>query len=336
MKKIKIPYRYINEYQKVDINELRPKDSYKNLLKKRTHSIDSLVKKYGSIPKDLLIEKTCSTCNSSNYTLFYKKDYMNIVKCEECSLVYTNPIFDEEHYKKTYKSEDYQEIVRELGEESHLYRVQRFGTERIGIMNKFIKTKETIKYLDIGCSTGFVVEAAKNKGWDAVGIDLNPSAINYGISRGLNLKNNSLDEVSFKKNTFDAISLFDVIEHLPNPQNIISKALNYLKTGGILFIYVPNWDSASRFLLGKKAHFIWPTHHLNYYNPKTITDLIQKFELEVEHLVTEGLDIIDYIWHQKTVEGVETQALESISDKLQFFINAGGYGKNLRLIARKI
>ncbi len=81
-----------------------------------------------------------------------------------------------------------------------------------------------------------MVEAAKNIGWEAIGIDLNPSAINFGRDRGLDLRNNSLDEISFNKKSFDIISLFDVLEHLPDPTDIINQALVYLKKGGILFI----------------------------------------------------------------------------------------------------
>ena len=332
---MKIPYRELEEYIPVAINKLRPKGSYKKLIEKRTHSINDLIIKYGKIPDELLINRKCPTCDDSEYNIVFNKDYMDIVKCEQCELVYTNPIFDEEHYKTTYKSEDYQEIVKDLGEESHNYRVQRFGDERVSIMAKFLQDNKTVKYLDVGCSTGFVVEAAKNTGWEAIGIDLNPSAIDFGRSRGLDLRNNSLDEISFTDGYFDAISLFDVIEHLPNPKDVINQALKYLKVGGILFIYVPNWDSASRILMGKDAHFIWPTHHLNYYTPRTIINFMENLGLRLEYLATEGLDIVDYIWREEEVNKNNVEALKKIVDKLQFFINAGGYGKNLRVITRK-
>lgn len=333
---MKIPYRKFEEYLEVSIDELRPKGSYKKLIQKRTHSIDELIEKYGKIPESLLIHRNCPSCNNNDFSLEMKKDYFDIVCCNICNLIYTNPIFDEEHYKQTYKSKEYQNIVKELGEESHLYRVNRFGKERVGILKKFLKNKQKINYLDIGCSTGFVVEAAKNSDWNAIGIDLNPSAINFGKQRGLDLRNHSLDEVSFEEEFFDAISLFDVLEHLPDPKTIASQALRYLKSDGLIFIYVPNWDSASRILMDKEAHFIWPTHHLNYYTPKTITEFLTNLELKVEYLATEGLDVVDYIWNQREQKNNDPKGITDIANKLQFFINAGGYGKNLRVIARKM
>lgn len=332
---MKIPYRKLEEYIPIEMDELRPKGSYKKLIKKRTHSIDDLIKKYNKIPDDLLTLRNCPTCDTTGFSKILQKDHMDIVQCENCNLVYTNPIFNDEHYKTTYQSRDYQEIVKDLGEESHNYRVNRFGKERVKIMAKLIKDQNDVNYLDVGCSTGFVIEAASTEGWNAVGIDLNPSAIEFGKSRGLDLQNNSLDEISFPENYFDVISMFDVLEHLPNPKEIINQALKYLKEGGILFIYVPNWDSASRILMEENAHFIWPTHHLNYYTPNTLQSFLENLGLKVEYLVTEGLDVVDYIWREEEINKMNMDAIKNISDKLQFFINAGGYGKNLRVMARK-
>ena len=88
--------------------------------------------------------------------------------------------------------------------------------------------------------------------------------------------------------------------------------------------------------MGKEAHFIWPSHHLTYYTIETISDFLEKRGFDVIDIKTEGLDIFDYIWWQINIDNKKNKThLEKISDKLQFFINAGGYGKNLRVLARK-
>jgi hypothetical protein len=88
-------------------------------------------------------------------------------------------------------------------------------------------------------------------------------------------------------------------------------------------------------LMGKHAHFIWPTHHLNYYTPSTVSELMTRCGLAVVMLTTEGLDLADYIWYRREIHGADMNELESIADTLQFLANAGAYGKNLRVIARK-
>ena len=332
-----IPYRRFSEYMPVDVSKLRPGTSYRSLIEKRTHPIDDLMARFGKIPEELLRSRACPTCASTDTLPELEKDHLQLVRCAQCDLVYVSPSFDDKHYRQMYASEAYQDIVRELGINSHDYRAERFGRERVALMTAHLRARpgQPVRYLDVGCSTGFVVAAAHEAGWEATGIDLNPSAIEFGRAKGLDLRVAALDDAGFAPNTFDAVSLFDVLEHLLDPARILDAAARLLVPGGILFLYVPNYDSASRLLLGKNAHFIWPTHHLNYYTPATIRDLMTRHGLAPEYVVTEGLDIEDYRWYRREVLGKTDEALAEIGDVLQFLVNAGCYGKNLRVIARK-
>ena len=331
-----IPYRRVSEYEPVDVRQLRPGASYKTLIGKRTHPIDDLVARFGGIPEDLLSRRACPTCGGTDETLELEKDHMRIVRCKQCDLVFVNPTFDEAHYTKVYASQAYQDIVRDLGITSHDYRVSRFGTERVRMMGEYLRASNgrQPRHLDVGCSTGFVVEAARDAGWEAIGIDLNPSAIEFGRSRGLDLRTVALEDAGFVRGSFDCVSLFDVLEHLLDPGRTLRACVDLLAPGGIVFLYVPNFDSASRLLMGAHAHFIWPTHHLNYYTPATIRDLMLRHSLTPELIVTEGLDIEDYIWYRREVLHRDSDGLAEIADVLQFLANAGCYGKNLRVIAR--
>jgi len=329
-----IPYRRLSEYRPIDVARLRPGSSYGDLVAKRTHPIDELVRRHGRIPAELLTARACPTCGSAEAAHELDKDHMQLVRCPVCDLVYTSPAFNESHYREVYASQEYQEIVRDLGIQSHDYRVRRFGEERVTLITPHVAAASP-RYLDVGCSTGFVVEAAGAAGWQAIGIDLNPLAIEFGRARGLDLRPVALEDGGFAPASFDAISLFDVLEHLLDPRRTLAACTRLLKEGGILFLYVPNYDSASRLLMGKDAHFIWPTHHLNYYTPATIRDLMAREGLDTAYLATEGLDVIDYLWHRRERQGKTDGALEEIADLLQFFVNAGAYGKNLRVIARK-
>lgn len=331
---MQIPYRRLDEYQPVDVTRLRPGTSYKQLIEKRTHPIDELVRVHGRIPENLLRPRSCPTCGSANARQELAKDHMQLVRCATCDLVYVSPTFDEAHYREVYASQEYQDIVRDLGIKSHEYRVERFGRERVALMAPHLNAARP-RYLDVGCSTGFVVEAARDAGWEAVGTDLNPSAVEFGRSRQLDLRTGALEDGGFDPESFDAVSLFDVLEHLLEPVETLRAAARLLRRGGIVFLYVPNYDSASRLLMGKDAHFIWPTHHLNYYTPATIRDLMAREGLDTVYVATEGLDIVDFLWYRREVHGKTDEGVEEIADLLQFFVNAGAYGKNLRVIARR-
>jgi len=332
---MEIPYRKVSEYQPVDVARLRPGGSYKQLIEKRTHPIDELVRVHGRIPPDLLQPRPCPTCGSQEARAEIDKDHMQILRCAVCDLVYVSPTFDAAHYLEVYASQEYQDIVRDLGIKSHDYRVERFGRERIALMAQHLDRPRP-RYLDVGCSTGFVVEAARAAGWEAVGIDLNPSAVEFGRTRGLDLRPVALEDCGFEPGSFDAVSLFDVLEHLIDPAATLRACARLLRPGGIVFLYVPNYDSASRLLMGQAAHFIWPTHHLNYYTPATARDLLARHGLDAAYVATEGLDIVDYLWYRREVLGKSDDGVEEIADQLQFFVNAGAYGKNLRVIGRKL
>ncbi|MGE3274302.1 MAG: class I SAM-dependent methyltransferase [Vicinamibacterales bacterium] len=332
-KPLSLPYRTVSEYVPVDVARLRPKDSYAQLFARRTHTIDGLIARYGRIPEDLLVPRACPSCGSDASREEMAKDHLTIVRCTACDMVYVSPVFDEDHYREMYGSTDYQTIMRDLGESSHEYRVTRFGEERVATMARFVEGTAP-SYLDVGCSTGFVVEAAQARGWRACGIDLNTSAVAFGRQRGLDLRTAALEDAGFEPASFDAISLFDVLEHLVHPGATLERCLGLLRPGGIVYLYVPNFDSASRLLMGSGAHFIWPTHHLNYYTPVTLAAFLERHGLSVELVQTEGLDFVDYLWQRRELHHEDTSAMERIADTLQFLANAGGYGKNLRMLAR--
>lgn len=330
---MKISYRLPKEYIPVEVSKMRTKDSYKNLIKKRTWAIDALIKKFGTISEELLSNRNCPSCDSNENELEIEKDHLKIVKCKNCSTVFVNPIFSEEHYRKTYESEDYKKIFKAMHEDSHEYRKERFGKERVAIMKEWFPGKENLSFLDIGCASGFIVEAAQDAGMDAWGVDFSPNVVEFGKKRGLNLMVGGLEVVPTEKK-FDVIALFDVLEHVVNPKELILECEQRLNEGGIIFLYLPNYASAIINLLGKDAHIIWPTEHLTYWTPETIVDFFDHVGMKVEWQQTEGLDLVDYIWRKKE-EGKDMSALEEIQDKLQFFINAGMYGVNLRVIAKR-
>lgn len=185
---MKISIKALSSYVPIDLEKLRPNNSYGTLISKHNHNLDKIIEECGNIPREFLIERDCPNCNENSFEEELSKDRFRMVKCKKCTTIYVNPIFNERYYDETYSSKDCQEIFQELGHSSHLYRVERFGKKRVEKLSQFLR-KNDLWFLDVGCSTGFVVEAAKNANWQAYAIDLNPSAIEFGKKRGLDLDN---------------------------------------------------------------------------------------------------------------------------------------------------
>lgn len=329
---MRLNYKKIEDNIKVDINKLRPKQSYKFLIENRNHNIKHLFEG-DRIPERLLHQVPCHSCAAEKYTTLLIKDGFEIAQCDKCNLVYVPKILNEEHYNETYSSEAYASVVSKLGFDSHEYRKSRFGEERVSKIEQFLSSRKP-SFLDVGCSTGFVVQAAQERGWNAQGIDLNTHAIHFGIENyGLNLSSDSFFDI---EGSYDAVGMYDVLEHVASPSQFLQQAAKVLKPKGILHVYVPNWNSASRYILNDAAHFIWPSHHLTYFTPATLTQMIEKNDFEILEIETEGLDLYDVHWMKK--EGLLNEDF-NLSDRLieilQFLTNAGGHGKNLRCIAKR-
>lgn len=332
---MKLEYKEEICYQNIDINQLRPNKSYDYLIENRNSSFNELLDDKDKL-KNFLVHRNCPCCSSNNYNFLYKKDSFDIVECKECGVIYVNPIFDEQKYIEIYQTKQYQDIVKKLGEDSHKYRVNRFGKERAEFIDKYHNNKLPKRFLEIGCSTGFVLESLKEKEWKCIGVELNPSAVKFAKDRGLEVYNTSLESFENKRK-FSAIALFDVLEHLVNPRDTLLKVRDLLEDGGNLFIYVPNYNNASKELLGiENAHFIWPTHHLTYFTPITLKNFLENNGFEVFFWETQGLDLNDWLWYLKEKTNYDTKLIEEYLEIFQFYINSSGHGKNLRMFAKKV
>lgn len=334
MKELIIPYKSKIESQNIDLNSLRPDKSYDFLIENRNASMKELLSD-GAKLKEFLTLRLCPCCKYDKFSFSFSKDNLDIVTCEQCHVLYVNPIFNEEKYIQIYQSKQYQEIVQKLGEDSHLYRRNRFGKERMDFIEKFHNQELPKRFLDIGCSTGFVVEEGQSRGWDACGIELNPSASEFASKRSLKIFSKPLEKLSFE-NKFSDIGLFDVLEHLVNPSDSLERIYDMLLPKGNIYVYVPNYNSASKEILGvENSHFIWPTHHLTYFTPDTLKSFLETKGFKVFFWETQGLDLYDINWYFSEKTDIDTRFLEKFMESLQFYINSSGHGKNLRMYAQK-
>lgn len=173
--------------QKISLKKLRPKKSYDSLIKNRCHALKGLLDEQGNIKRNFLLTRNCPVCDSSSSSIKLTKDKLNIVECNQCQLLFVNPVLNKKKCLEVYKSNEYSEIVESLVRSSHEYRRKRFGKERVDYIEKYITSGLPKKLLEIGCSTGFMLEEAVSRGWEAMGIELNPAAVKFGKKRGLNI-----------------------------------------------------------------------------------------------------------------------------------------------------
>ncbi len=125
--------------------------------------------------------------------------------------------------------------------------------------------------LDIGAGTGDFLSAAKNKGWTVSGSEPNESAREIALEKGIELKN-SIDD--FQGKQFDVITLWHVLEHIPDLEDSLQKIQTLLKPNGILIVAVPNFNSLdAQYYKSHWAAFDVP-RHLWHFSQTSMRKLI--------------------------------------------------------------
>ena len=245
--------------------------------------------------------KLCTLCGSfrkGNF-LFQKVndnndvDSINIFQCGDCKNVYLgkyNNIFDEGLYSyyNDFSGKTKDQVYDPLTSNSYLQVFKLLKSYGCGN-----------KILDVGCGYGSFVDIAIEQGYSIMGIDLSKSAVN--IAKQFNLPVHNIDFFSskIKKSSFDVLSMFEVIEHLPEPVQFLKRAEQVVKPGGLIYITTPNFNSLDRRLLGKNWR-VFHREHLTYFTPATIINAVNSnTEFEVLHLETRNIssELIAHLRH---------------------------------------
>lgn len=226
----------------------------------------------------------CDLCKSDSTTLLHTKDSFNIVKCNNCGLVYINPRLDSkilnQLYNKDNKDFDDQHFKTNINYYLNTKKDdEKTFEKRLKLIQKY---KISGKLLDIGCSIGTFMDVARKKSWEVFGIDLSKASIDYCKKElKLNAKQGKLEDMKFPSGSFDVIIMSDLLEHVPSPVSTLEEASRILKKNGLLFITTPNIGSITAKLMGTRWIHLKPREHIYYFTPKTIEKALSKIGFQL-------------------------------------------------------
>ncbi len=140
------------------------------------------------------------------------------------------------------------------------------------------------RLLDVGCGDGGFLHRMRNLGWAVEGLDFDRQAIENAKKKyGLELHHGDLRSVRFSDDSFDAITMNHVVEHVPDPLEVFAECRALLKPGGKLVIATPN----NRSLGHKVFQLYWrglePPRHLHIFSAATLRECATRSNLKVVH-----------------------------------------------------
>jgi len=225
----------------------------------------------------------CPLCEEENFfTLFTKSGY-TFVQCENCGLIYTNPMVLADKVQEAYRFSMVNELWIEvlLNKENQAWQKKYFTT----MLDKIEEYSNRGKLLDIGCSIGLFMKLAEKRGWETHGIELGERAFKYCKDSGLNVNQKLLEECEFHV-PFQTITAFGLLEHVNDPITLLSKVRENLSNDGLLAVIVPNVFSLATMILREKSTTFDGRNHLLYFSLETIKYLFKKCGFEIVHLDT--------------------------------------------------
>ena len=231
-------------------------------------------------------QKPCLICGQTDWEFLYPaKDYLHdlegdfsLWECDECGFVHTMPQLVGEDIE-VYYPEDYVADSEDVSQEEKA--VAKWDRER-GVArrcNFAIKStgKSAGKVLDVGCASGNFLKGMQDRGWDAFGVEPSAYASKYANEvLGLDVKHGYLVDGLFEDDFFDLVMLWDVFEHLEDPETSLEVMRKIIKPGGTLLLSLPNSKSWDRHYF-KEAWCGWDVpRHYYAYNPELLQRLVER------------------------------------------------------------
>lgn len=138
------------------------------------------------------------------------------------------------------------------------------------------KPKPGQKLLDVGCGNGDYLVLASEAGWEVKGVEPDPKALEVARSRGLDVVQGSIEEVTQTEDLFDVITMSHVIEHVHDPVHFVKQAYKCLKPGGILYIDTPNIESFGAKRFGRNWRGIETPRHLVLFSKNGLQKILDQ------------------------------------------------------------
>jgi 2-polyprenyl-3-methyl-5-hydroxy-6-metoxy-1,4-benzoquinol methylase len=273
----------------------------------------------------------CPVCGSAQRLQEFSKYGIGIFQCLDCTLRYSGKIPN--LTEDIYSNAAYLPAAQKSYMENVSYRKERFGKERLELIRIHMGDLKGKKILDVGCGTGWFLETAKEQGMEIFGQELGKELREWTENRiGTDIFSCGIEEID-PDFCFDVITMFDVLEHVPDPLQLVRHSKRLLDEDGILLIFTPNFDSLSIYVMKEHSNLIAPAEHLTYFTKKSVEVLAQKTDMKITYFRTCGIDLGDLkSFYEYNACHELSESCQQLYGCIQPIVDASGAGNHMRFI----
>ncbi len=251
------------------------------------------------LPKARL--RVCPSCGANDYIpLWNSEDGYRYVQCRKCDFVYVTPFVSYKMWRSYFKhfSKDAELVNRQVIDsrfsEDFLKGDRDRFTYYLRLLRKF---KSEGSVLDVGCLTGSFLKFSRELGYQPLGVEYRPYAIEAARKHfGIEMIRGFFEEVApgmiQRHQLFDIITFWETLEHMLYPASALKFCNKLLRPGGLVAITVPNFDNLQVKLLKERCfHCIGGAGnagHINMFTPSTLERMLSENGFEMELMETEG------------------------------------------------
>ena len=236
----------------------------------------------GSMSSDTTAAPSCAVCANDGFRAAFLQHGHRFEACRTCGFVRMADPPAPGELRDEYR------VDRAHGEtvwQEHDKFVARFAT----IVARIEKHGAKGRLLDIGCSYGASLLAARARGWETSGIELSEPAVEYGRREyGLDIRCATLAEAGFAPGSFDAILMHHTLEHVVDPDVLLAQAHTLLVPGGVMYQALPNYGALKRRALGACWGYGITPNHVAHFTPRTLRRLLQRLGYSVLDVFTDS------------------------------------------------
>lgn len=242
----------------------------------------------------LLENVACNLCGANDFEIVYRPKYElakpdevlntfrssgdeklldQLVRCKNCGLQYLNPRLRSDVVIEGYSSGSDEAFI------SQVEGRERTFAKSLRLIERYKPSRGRL--LDVGSAGGSFMSVAKVAGWQVEGCEPNRWMCEWANNHyGLTIVPGTVFDMRLSSKSFDVVSLWDVLEHTPDPKATLRECARVLKSGGLLVVNYPDIQSAIARLMGRRWVFLLSVH-LYYFTVPTLTKMLNELDFKI-------------------------------------------------------